>query len=290
MSAATESLIRRARPDVVVIGAKRAGTTTLHEMLDQVDEVSVTKIKETDFFCGDRSETQKGWNWYERMFDSGTRVRIDISPAYAKRDIDSGVASRIAAANPDAKILFIARDPVERAISQYAHSFYSGQRLPLPSELWNTPQGDHIVSTSKYAHCLEPFREHFGDRIEILDFQTLANSQDDFLRDVLELVGVARGHRPALTNVQNSSDDLARQPQWWGRLRESRFGESVRRHIPRSQALRLKRVLTGAWLQRPARDVPEFSDDDRQRLIEALADDTAMFRQIYGKEFSDWCL
>ncbi len=290
MSALQVTSTVRARPDVVVIGAMRAGTTTLHTFLDQLEGVAVPTIKETNFFCGDDSESQAGWNWYEKLFDPNAKIRCDISPMYAKRDLDPNVAQRLAAANPDAKVVFIARDPVKRAISQYAHSFHSGQSLPLPSELWETPEGQHIVSTSKYAYCLEPFREQFGDQLEILDFSELVHTPEDFLQSFMVAADMQADTSQISMTAQNSSEDLARTPRWWGKLRESQLGDALRRRVPRDFVLRLKGALAKNWTKQDGRAVPKFSEDDKQRLIEALADDVATFRKTYGKPFSDWCL
>lgn len=290
MSAAQNLSIEHALPHIVVIGAMRAGTTTLYNLLVQVGAVAVPTIKETNFFMGNQSEAQSGWDWYAKLFEPSAKVRCDISPNYSKRSLDANVARRIAAANPDARIVFIARDPVARAISQYAHSFHSGQNLPHPSELWETPEGRHIISTSKYAYCLEPFREHFGERLEILDFADLVKTPDAFVQGLFEPSGVAVDLTQVSASVQNSSEDLARQPQWWGKLRESKIGDALRRHMPRQHAMRIKELVSNVWSNNQAREVPEFSDDDRQRLIEALADDIAAFRKTYGKPFADWCL
>lgn len=290
MTAAPKLMIDHARPDIVVIGAMRAGTTTLYNLLDQVENIAVPSIKETNFFFGDQSNDQSGWDWYAKLFDPNADIRCDISPNYAKRSLDPHVASRIAAANPNAKIAFIARDPVQRAISQYAHSFHSGQNLPLPSELSETPEGQHIISTSKYAYCLEPFREQFGDQLEILDFADLVNEPDEFLQSLVDQSEVDLEMNDVTASVQNSSEDLAREPKWWGKLRESQFGDTLRRHVPREHALRIKDLVTKAWPKRQVRAVPEFSEDDKQRLIDALAEDVAEFRKTYGKPFSDWCL
>ena len=290
MSARRKYSIVQARPDVVVIGAMRSGTTTLHAMLDQVNEIAVPSIKEPNFFCGDDPNSQNGWDWYANLFDLTAKIRCEVSPRYAKRSLYPMVASRIAAANPDAKIVFIARDPVERAISQYGHSVLTGRNMPPPSELLNTDEGFHLVSASKYAYCLEPFRDHFEGQIEIFDFGDLKKSPQDFLHKFTAAIGIDLDTTNVAMTAENSSDDIARQPMWWGKLRASRIGETVRRHVPRDYVLRLKGALSRGWENRERRDVPPFSVEDRQRLIEALSDDVAAFRKTYGHAFSDWCL
>nr|WP_070959923.1 sulfotransferase [Hyphomonas sp. Mor2] len=280
----------KAKPDIVVIGAMRAGTTTLHLMLNMLSNVSVTKIKETNFFASDRFGSRSGWQWYENQFDPDKPIWCDVSPRYAKRDLGPDVARNIASANPDATIVFIARDPVERAISQYAHSFHMGQRLPSPSELVDADNGKHVISTSMYAFNLEPYYEQFPDRVHVLDFARLKQDPRLFMSDFIAATGIEADIENISMSASNTSDELAHQPQWWGRLRESAIGKTLRRHVPTKPALQFKRFVSRHLAGRKPREVPKFSEQDKARMIDVLADDIARFRTMTGKDFSDWCL
>lgn len=280
----------RGRPDIVVIGAMRAGTTTLQQLLATLPGVSVPAMKETDFFISDRFGTDSGWDWYTNQFDAREPFWCDISPNYGKRDLHPNTAKKIASKNPNAMIIFIARDPIERAISQYNHSFHMGQQLPDPAEMTETPNGRHVLSTSKYAYNLDPFYEHFPGRVAVLDFARLKQDPKLFLQDFIAATGIDADIDRVSISATNTRDELALQPKWWGRLRESALGEALRRHLPRNQALQLKRFVSRQWGQEKPRDVPQFSEDDRARMIDALADDIARFRTRTGQDFSDWCL
>lgn len=266
----------------------RAGTTTLHHLLRQIPGISVPAMKETNFFCFDGPQTRRGWKWYAKQFDQDGAVRCELSPRYAKRDLNPDVARQIAAANPEAKIFFIARDPVERAISQYVHCFHMGQNLPPPSQILGSEAGNHIVSTSRYAYSLEPYRAHFGDRIEILDYARLIRDPEGFLRDFLRAASVDADTSGVTFSVHNSSREAAQRPKWWGRLRESQLGDTLRSHVPRAHVVRFKRLFARRWRQDSRADVPTFSHDDKQRLIEVLSEDAAAFRKTFKKDFPDW--
>lgn len=278
------------RPNVVVIGAMRAGTTTLHQMLSHDPMVSVPAIKETDFFSSDRVETRGGWDWYASQFDKEKPVWCDICPRYAKRDLSPNVAERIASANPDARIIFIARDPVERAMSQYTHSFHMGHDMPAPPDLLGSTEGEHIVSTSLYAFNLEPYLEHFEGRIEILDFARLREDPSAFLQDFFDAANIEREVGDISVIPHNANARLAQQPRWWGRLRESRIGDALRSRIPRAHVVRVKNLLARQWDRRALREAPPFSENDKARLAEVLSEDAIRFRNLFGKEFPDWCV
>lgn len=111
-------------PSFFVIGAQKAGTTTLHDWLIQQPDVCLPSIKETHFFNLDERYHQ-GIDWYLQQFpecEDGAVVG-EICPAYLffevvplriKKDIDSP------------KFIIIFRDPIDRAYSHYLMSFGRG--------------------------------------------------------------------------------------------------------------------------------------------------------------------
>src|SRR6188508_2786047 len=130
---------RRILPSFLIIGAQRAGTTSLFRYLLAHPDVAgpsggdaaVWWVKETHFFD---EKFAKGVDWYRSFFPlAATRER------YRKRghDLQAGeatpyymfhpaVPARVAAALPDVRLIAILRDPVERAWSHYRHEIDLG--------------------------------------------------------------------------------------------------------------------------------------------------------------------
>lgn len=274
----------KATPDLVVLGAMRAGTTTLYRLLACVPALSVAESKETDFFCSER-HMSRGTDWYRRQFGDETRLWCDISPNYAKPDLHPETAALLNAAAPDAKLVFIARDPVDQAISHYRHSYFMGQDLPPPETLFEAWAGQHIINTASYAKCLAPFRQYWGGNIEIVDFDTFSKAPDTVVERLCALLGVDMPAEDLAAAVANSSDEMARLPGWWGRLRESEFGARLRGLLPRAVIDGTKQLAAVA----PGRqDPPEFSPEVRQRLADALRSDAEAFRKETGLAFTGW--
>lgn len=274
-------------PDFVVIGAMRAGTTTLYEILRASGAVQTPRMKETDFFLT-RQKTERGLDWFNRQFAAlDARPIGDVSPNYTKRDFFPGVADRIHAANPFAKIVFVARDPVARAISQYKHMAAMGHDMPPPGDLESDRLGRHIVNTSRYAWQLDPFLQHWGmDDIHIVDFAELASDQDAASRRLFEALGVSPVWTPQDEVRLNTARDVGRLPAWWGALRGSRAGEWLRARTPRGLIAPVKSVL--ARKPDPSVASPGFDAAARGKLKAALADDAAAFRKLTGLAFKDW--
>ena len=125
----------RVRPDFVIIGAMKCGTSTLFERLRQHPQIVPSHRKEVHFF--DRHYTA-GEGWYRASFPYRWNVPQGAisgegSPFYL---LCPPIAGRIHAFNPDMRLIALLRDPVERAISHYFHSLRSGKEtLPIMDAL-----------------------------------------------------------------------------------------------------------------------------------------------------------
>ena len=260
----------------------RAGTTALQSTLSSVPGVSLPGMKETDFFIEKRN-LHRGTAWYDSQF-STAKIRGEVDPNYAKRDVFPGVPERVAARRPDCKIVYIVRDPVDRAMSQYAHSFHAGQDLPSPDDLIGTAQGDHILNTSRYAWQLDEWRTHFPtDQILVVDFDELVSGTDAMTR-LIEHIGLPT-LQPMPTLVRaNDGGSVAKLPRWWLKLRASRLGIALRRAVPRSLAARAKSAAAIGT----TRTVPTFGSRARNALAEAVADDTEKLRAMTERQFPTW--
>ncbi len=119
----------RPLPDFLVIGAQKAGTTALYAYLRWHPAITGPSWKEVSFF--DR-HWWRGEAWYRGQFPlrPGGRLVGEASPSYLFHPL---APERARAVVPDAKLVALLRDPVDRAYSQYQHEVALG-REPLPFE------------------------------------------------------------------------------------------------------------------------------------------------------------
>jgi hypothetical protein len=128
---------RRMRPSVFVVGAQKAGTTSLHALLDDHPGMRAPLVKEVHYFdlAADRSSA-----WYEAHFpvapaaDNGTALAFDTTPYYL---FHPQAASRIARYDPYARIIVLLRDPVQRAWSHYWHEWRRGFETLEPMDAFS---------------------------------------------------------------------------------------------------------------------------------------------------------
>lgn len=184
-------------PNLVLIGAMKCGTSALHDYLDLHPEITMSRPKELNFFFGpsasDRPWTAGNWSrglgWYARHFPAHAPVRGESSPGYTSPD-HPGVAERMAATIPAARLIYLVRDPVARAVSHYRHHHTEGQeRRPLAAALLDP--ASQYISRGRYYERLLPFAAHFGrDQILVVAHEDLCDRRAATLRKVFAFAGV----------------------------------------------------------------------------------------------------
>ena len=121
----------RPLPDFLVLGAQKAGTTALYEYLRRHQQISGPAWKEVSFF--DR-HWARGESWYRGNFPNVARTRGkhvgEASPSYVFHPL---APPRVQEVVPQARLIVLVRNPVDRALSQYNHEVALG-REPLPFE------------------------------------------------------------------------------------------------------------------------------------------------------------
>jgi hypothetical protein len=121
-------------PDFVIVGAQRAGTTSLYNYLVQHPRILPARRKEVHFFD---LNAFRGRPWYARFFpdvaERGDALVGEATPYYLFHPL---ALKRLRAACPAAKLIVLLRDPVERALSHYFHERRLGtEDLPLAHAL-----------------------------------------------------------------------------------------------------------------------------------------------------------
>lgn len=112
-----------ARPTFLILGTSKAGSTSLYDYLAQHPDVFMSEPKEPPFF---RLEYERGIEYYWRSYFAAYGGQREIGDACTQNLMLPFVAPRIAAMLPEARLFVLCRNPVDRAISAYWHSYSRG--------------------------------------------------------------------------------------------------------------------------------------------------------------------
>jgi hypothetical protein len=280
-------VLRRAVPDELlptffVIGAAKCGTTSLHFYLDQHPEISMSYPKEPHVFADSRGLIESPD--YRGHFEPGPSVRGDASTGYSRFPAEGDAAAAIGSAIPDAKLIYLVGDPVERIISDYAQQITGGgERLSLEEALvdFDDP-ANFYVCASRYAMQVENYFRYFEpSQLIVLEQWRLRHERRAVLREVFSFLGVDPDFWSSEFDLEIATrEDHVRHHGLQWRLRESRLGAAYRRLLPVRSRILLTRTLRRRIGPAPR---PTLDPGRREALTEILLPEVGRLRELTGR-------
>ncbi|MFA9460962.1 sulfotransferase domain-containing protein [Thiohalorhabdus methylotrophus] len=273
-------------PDVYLIGAPKAGTTTLAEILETHPEVTVSTPKEPHYFT---QNWDRDLDWYRARFPAGVGgMLVDASTSYAADPLGtvaesplSGVPERIRQVNPDARFIYVVREPVARTYSAYWHDVRLGyERLPFWEAITEDPT---YLATSDYAAQLEKYLPYFDpDRFLILTAEALWKDNLEVANKCFAFMGLEAMEEASLPSLHKNKsyayNGLGRYV--FGLLNSDsnlkRASDLAKKILPDSAYKALGRALT--------KEIPPIRPWQRARLEELFAAKNERFRELTGVE------
>jgi len=297
------------KPNLFIIGAMKSGTTSLHEYLDTHPQIAMSDVKEPGYFVEELG-LHKGEAWYLSLWDQDPqyRYRGESSTHYTKLPIFQGVPERLHRFSPEARLIYIMRNPFDRVVSHYWHAlrdeYHGGELRPLLKAVKDDPG---YLAFSDYAMQLKPYFERFGkEAVLTLTFEALVEDPqrevDRIYRwlelpshPISEALGKAHNQKPKgmtavagagiLNRIQysNTWDRISPHvPAWmksWAKRQAYRpvVEEDVLRDIPRLRTAisELQRRQIDDLIRLLGRNFPEWGMQDRTaETLQAVSEET----------------
>jgi hypothetical protein len=298
-----------ALPDFFIAGAPKAGTTALHAALAQHPSLYMSSVKEPKFFLTDGPPPTRGGGpgdlktfrehvWrradYEALFDPAPAgaLRGESTPFYLH---NTGAQRRIRELIPDARLIAVLRDPVERAHSNWAHLWSAGLD-PVDDVIEACAQEDRrneagwaefwrYLELGKYGEQLKHLYEVFPrEQVFVFRYRALVERPAETLDRICAFLGVTQG---ILTEVPR--ENVTAHPQRSLRHRAMSGGlricAATAAHLPAASAVTdsLERLL-----QRDSPPRRPLTWRQRQFLIPEFEADIRLLESITGEDFSGW--
>jgi hypothetical protein len=279
-----------ALPNLIIIGGLKCGTTSIHHYLGLHPEIWMSKPKELNFFV-EELNWDLGLDWYRGRFDDRFAVRGESSPHYTNLPYFTGVAKRIHEHIPDARLIYMVRDPISRILSHWCHAVGAGyERRPMEDAL---ARGDQTyVTRSRYWMQLQPYLELFDrSQIEVITQEELQSDRDGTMRKAFAFAGVD----PDFTSEQfdreweKSSAKESERYQFMEKLIKLPGFRSFDRNFDRfPERLRwmVEKVVHDP--DAPPAPKPELPDSIRDNLTAQFSEDVAAIQEFAGRRFEGW--
>jgi hypothetical protein len=272
-------------PNLFIIGAAKSGTTSLHRYLDAHPEISMSEPKEPRLFADATWRSQL--RDYAAMFSSPDAVvRGESSTRYTQFPIAQGIPQRIVSACPDARFIYMVRDPIDRVVANWLQGYAAmREHRSLPAVLKDLDQpGNPYVAGSRYATQLEQWLRHVDrERVLVLDQDELRRDRTETLLGVLRFLEVEPQVPAGVEAEFNPSNGKQRMTPAAARLWFSlapltrRLPEGARRRLAESRLFPVEKI-----------GKPALDDALRASLTAELRGEADRFRDLTGMSFPSW--
>lgn len=284
-------------PNFFLVGAMKAGTTSLYQMLDRHPNVFLCYPKEPEFFS-EKFLQKDAESWYLSLFSESPpdSLRGDCSTGYSRAIIYPEVAERIHKSNPSAKILYLLRHPVERCWSHYLHRMneraMDGEKiLDFDDAIEIYPE---ILDASCYSKQINNFSQFFNrSQIHIVIFDELQQNVESTMTELYDFLHLPSLPFNSLTHANRSGDQTGRRniKALINSVKSSRLGNFLRIFVPKRILTRATKFVSKNRLaiyfakrSRATADLPKKPDAAlRDRLLLYFQKDTLELENWIGK-------
>jgi len=271
-------------PNFLIIGAAKAGTTSLYHYLRQHPDVFMSAVKEPRYYYQEGLADGRleifGRDAYERLFRDVTSERA-IGEATTHYLNSPTAPERIAADLPEVKLIVSLRNPAERAYSSYLGSLQGGTERRGVEEAMQP--GSYYVESSRYHASLSRYFARFGrEKIKVILFDDLVADPRAVMRDIYDFLGVDSTFE---VDVAKSHNRAAVPRLLLANRVLLRTGELIHRLLP--PPLR-NTGITGRVQRRFLRRPDPLPANIRRRLLEEFREDIGKTAALIERPLLHW--
>ena len=280
-------------PKGFLIGAQKAGTTTLASLLNHHPQLTIGQTKEPHFFT---DNWKKGLDWYRKQYsDSPDTICLDGSTSYTMAPLTEGwkhrdpriyddIPAKLHSVNPDARFIYLLRDPVARTYSGYWHDVRMGvKNEEFRTTLQNNP---FYLDVSDYYGQLLRWLDYFPlSSFHIVLFEDMKERPHQIVNECFAFLGL-----PPLTDPipSDSAQNQSHQVGWIGRK-----VNKIEIAFPGLRAL-LKSMLPAGIktfvnnVKAGSAPLPVMAEEDRRFLVEYFRERNQNLQRLTGTPLDRW--
>lgn len=276
------------KPDFLVIGAMKSGTTTLYHDLLSHPDIFLTDKESNLLFTPDPQKP------YAKTYAKADENQLcgEVCPDYSKLpDLDQAIpAAKKLFSHTAPRIIYLIREPLARTLSH--HRFVSSRRdtrFPsMPGDI-NQCLAEHpeLINYSRYAMQIRPWIDAFGkDSILIIRFENFIQNRNNSLQQIFTFLGITHDHLPAeLNRIHNRSDSRPVLTPTWQRFIGTKFYLHFIRPL---LSLSLRDKIRTLVLPKASNTWTPPSPGTKQFILDQLRADLDELQQIMQLDSPPW--
>lgn len=276
--------IKTEGPDIIILGAAKAGTTSVYVYLKQHPDIFVPQPKELKFFTNPYGDFSK---YLDHFRDKGNKIAVEVSSDYLYSG--SETAKRIKKYLPKVKLVAILRDPVERAYSDYCMDVRNGKVLNSFSKALCGKFRTRYINQGFYFQQLMRYLAIFGkEQIKIVLYEALCSDSISFMQDMFRYIGVDDNFIPD-TSKEMQKGFLPKNNFWNALLSQKNIIRFIIARIPGIFISPESKQKIRQWLKnRNLRKKPLLDINTRKELLEYYKEDIANLQNLIKQDLSNW--
>lgn len=267
-------------PNTILVGAAKAGTTSLCRDLETHPDIYLYPAKETHFFS---FNYDKGIDYYKSLFrPTGQKIVMEASPEYSVRGKTKQTVERILEHIPDSRIIYMARSPLKRLESEYVQELANGRKsLSFERALfeWNLLEG------SLYEKNYQILSQAFSpENVHVVFFEDYLARKPETLSALLRFLDVDDDPSVYVARkARNTRDEKIVDPPLMKKLRAFRSFERLKPLVPDRIKLLLKKSISNEVKA----DIV-WNDALLQTVMPEIQSDAELFLERHDKPLDFW--
>jgi len=285
-------------PNFIIVGAPKAGTTSLYHYLSEHPDVFMSEPKEVNFFSREEIEAQglyyadfkaKDIDAYQRLFD-GVKNQQAVGEGSVSYLYYPKTAEKIKSALPDVKIIILLREPVARAFSHYLMDLSLGLVEMSFEDIVSRKSMDkhavlfyqQYVELGLYYEQVKRYLDVFGkEQVKIYLQEDLRYHSDDVILDLYDFLGIDNAYKPD-TERQHNTFSMPKNNMMRSLYTSDFMRALVRKILPDT----LKSMMKGLVFDPKAK--PELALESKAQLQRLYAKDIAKLEGLIARDLSAW--
>lgn len=275
-------------PNLIIMGAQKCATTSLHYYLNLHPQIFMSAEKELRFFIQEHN-WHNGVAWYKSHFAGNAKIHGEASPGYTNYPFFDGVPERMYSIVPEAKLIYILRDPIERMISQYVHCYAEGGEDRTIDDALSDRDNNPYALRSRYYMQLKQYLKYFPQsHILVLTQEDLRQYRRETMQHAFRFLRVDDTFYSRRFSLTKHPSSWKRRKTPFGRfLAQTPIANTIKR-LPYGIRVKAEDMVYLPFSRKIMR--PELREALRKTLTGYLKDDIDCLRAYTGRSFEEWCI